>query len=70
MSDIDSREFGRLEAEVAQLRDMVSEIRTDMKEMKRNWNEARGGFKVLLGIAAVLGGLLSQGMSWALGKFH
>lgn len=64
MSDIDPKEFGRLEAEVSQLRDMLTEIRTDMKEMKKNWDEAKGGLRVLIGVAAIIGGLLSQAIGW------
>ena len=43
---------------------MVSEMRTDLKEVKENWNKASGGMKVLLGVAAVLGGAVTQAFSW------
>lgn len=67
MSDeFNAREFGKLEAEVQQLRDLLGEIRSDMKDMKKNWDEAKGGMRVLLGVAAVIGGVLSQVFSWFL----
>ena len=68
MSDLDLREFGRLEAEVHQLKDIVSEIRTDLKDMKKNWDEAKGGMRVLLGVAAVIGAASGQMIHWILGK--
>jgi hypothetical protein len=68
MSDLDPREFGRLEAEVQQLKDIVSEIRSDLKDMKKNWDEAKGGMRVLLGVAAVIGAVSSQLIHWILGK--
>jgi hypothetical protein len=64
MAELDPREFGKLEAEVSQLKDMVSEMRTDLKEVKDNWNKASGGLKMLLGVAAILGGLMTQFISW------
>lgn len=68
MADLDPREFGKLEAEVSQLKDMVAEMRTDLKEVKEGWNRATGGMKVMLGIAAVLGGAVTQVVSWLLHK--
>lgn len=68
MSELDPREFGRLEAEVQQLKDIVSEIRSDLKDMKKNWDEANGGIRVLLGVAAVIGAASGQFIHWILGK--
>jgi hypothetical protein len=64
MADLDPREFGKLEAEVSQLKEIVSEIRTDLKEVKDGWNKASGGLKVLLATAAILGGLMTQFINW------
>ena len=68
MTELDLREFGKLEAEVAQLKEIVSEIRTDLKEVKDGWKQASGGLKVLICVAAVLGGLVTQLINWALHK--
>ena len=44
MSDIDPREFGRLEAEVKALQDEVSGLRDDVKELLELANKSKGGF--------------------------
>lgn len=65
---VDARDFGRLEAEVSQLNKTLDEIRTDMKAMKADWDSAKGGTKVLFGLASVLGGLVTTLAHWLLGK--
>lgn len=68
MTEVDLREFGKLEAEVAQLKDIMAETRSDVKELKENWNRTSGGMKVLLAVAAILGGFVTQFLNWALHK--
>jgi hypothetical protein len=73
MSDpIDPRDFGRLEAEVSALKDMLSTHGESMRAMSEQLHamnatlsEARGGWRTLLwigGASASLGGAVS----WAL----
>lgn len=68
MSDIDPQEFGKLQAEVGQLKEMLSEMRTDMKAMKADWDTAKGGTKVLFAVASIIGGLVTTFAHWLLGK--
>lgn len=65
---VDARDFGRLEAEVSQLNKLLTEMREDMKAMKADWDSAKGGTKVLFGLASVLGGLVTTFMHWIIGK--
>lgn len=65
---IDAREYGKLEAEVEQLKDIVNEIRSDLKEVKKDWHEARGGVRILIGAAAVIGAIATQAFNWILNK--
>lgn len=65
---VDARDFGRLEAEVTQAKEMLSEIRNDMKAMKADWDSAKGGTKVLFGLASVVGGLVTTLIHWLIGK--
>lgn len=68
MNEIDLREFGKLEAQVEQLNSMVVEMRADIKDLKDGWNKTSGGMKVLLAVAAILGGFVTQFINWALHK--
>lgn len=71
-NDIDPRDFGRLEAEVAALTELVkrqSEIlakqNTRLDEIQATLSEAKGGWKMMMyfsGVAASLGAL----GAWAL----
>lgn len=64
-----ARDFGRLEAEVSQLKDLITEMRTDMKAMKADWDTAKGGTKVLFAVASVVGALFASFIQWVMGKF-
>ena len=66
--NVDARDFGRLEAEVSQLKTMLTEMRNDMKAMKADWDSAKGGTKVLFGVASILGGLVTTFLHWIIGK--
>ena len=46
MSDIDPREFGRLEAEVNSLRAQVSSLQSDVRELLELANRSKGGLSV------------------------
>jgi hypothetical protein len=70
MSEIDARDFGRLESEVSQLKDLLEEVRSEIKYLRRKQDEMTGGTKVLLTIAAILGAGLSQTLGWIIGKLH
>lgn len=70
MSDIDARDFGRLESDVLALKSLIEEVKADVKELKQAHAEMTGGTKVLLGIAAICGAGLSQALAWVIGKIH
>jgi hypothetical protein len=59
MSEIDPREFGKLEAQVASLQAEVSAMRDDIKALLEMANKSKGGMFVGMAIASVIGGLIS-----------
>ena len=63
MTEIDPREFGRLEAEVQSLRNQVSSMQTDIRALLEMANKSKGGLWAGMTIASMLGGLAS----WVLG---
>lgn len=70
MTEIDARDFGRLESEVSQLKDLLEEVRTEVKYLRQKQDEMTGGTKMLLGLSAILGAGLSQAVAWMVGKLH
>jgi hypothetical protein len=48
MSEINPREYGQLEATVAQLEREIHETRKDVRELLTKVNKAEGGWKVFL----------------------
>jgi hypothetical protein len=48
MSEINPREYGQLEATVAQLEREIHETRKDVRELLSKVNKAEGGWKVFL----------------------
>jgi hypothetical protein len=59
MSDIDPREFGKLEAQVEALQAEVHALRQDIKTLLEMANKSKGGFFVGMAIASVVGGIIS-----------
>jgi len=59
MSDIDPREFGKLEAQVESLQLEVHGLRQDIKLLLEMANKSKGGFFVGMAIASVVGGIIS-----------
>jgi hypothetical protein len=59
MSEIDPREFGKLEAQVEALQAEVHGLRQDIKELLEMANRSKGGFFVGMAIASVVGGIIS-----------
>ena len=59
MSDIDPREFGKLEAQVEALQVEVQLLRQDIKTLLEMANKSKGGFFVGMAIASVVGGIIS-----------
>jgi len=59
MSEIDPREFGKLEAQVESLQVEVQALRQDIKTLLEMANKSKGGFFVGMAIASVIGGFIS-----------
>jgi hypothetical protein len=59
MSEIDPREFGKLEAQVEALQTEVSGLREDIKLLLEMANKSKGGFFVGMAIASIVGGIIS-----------
>ena len=66
MSDIDARDFGKLEAQVEALEKEVHALRTDVRALLELANQSKGGLWVGMGIASVLGGLVTFFMGKAI----
>lgn len=66
MSEIDPREYGRLEARVEHLEGMVRSMSDDIRAMRDILEQSKGGWRVMLAIgtlAASAGGFAS----WLIG---
>ena len=59
MSEIDPREFGKLEAQVEALQAEVHGLRQDIKLLLEMANKSKGGFFVGMAIASFIGGLVT-----------
>ena len=59
MTEIDPREFGRLEAEVTSLRNQVTAMQTDIKTLLEMATRSKGGLWAGMTIASMLGGAVS-----------
>ena len=59
MSDIDLREFGKLEAQVEVLQAEVHALREDVKKLLEMANKSKGGFWVGMAIASAISGLIA-----------
>ena len=59
MSDIDARDFGKLEAQVASLQTEVHELATDVKALLELANKSKGGFWMGMTIASMAGGFIT-----------
>ena len=59
MSDIDPREFGKLEAQVEALQKEVHGLRDDVKQLLEMANKSKGGFWVGMSIASAVGGVMT-----------
>ena len=59
MSEIDPREFGKLEAQVEALQIEVHALRQDIKTLLEMANKSKGGFFVGMAIASFAGGVIT-----------
>ena len=59
MSDIDARDFGKLEAQVEALQAEVHSLSKDVKTLLELANKGKGGFWMGMTIASAAGGVLT-----------
>jgi hypothetical protein len=59
MSDIDPRDFGKLEAQVEALQTEVHGLRNDIKQLLEMANKSKGGMFVGMAIASFVGGIIT-----------
>jgi hypothetical protein len=59
MTEIDPREFGRLEAEVHSLRSQVASLQDDVRTLLAMANRSKGGLWVGMTLASFFGGIVS-----------
>ena len=59
MSDIDARDFGKLEAQVDALQTEVHSLSKDVKALLELANKSKGGFWMGMTIASTVGGILT-----------
>jgi hypothetical protein len=59
MSDIDARDFGKLEAQVEALQTEVHSLSKDVKSLLELANKSKGGFWMGMTIASTVGGILT-----------
>ncbi len=59
MSDIDARDFGKLEAQVEALQNEVHTLSKDVKALLELANKSKGGFWMGMTIASTVGGIFT-----------
>jgi len=59
MSDIDARDFGRIEAQVEALQAEVHQLSNDVRALLELANKSKGGFWMGMVIASALSGVVS-----------
>lgn len=62
------RELGSLVAQVETLNREMKELKADVKEIRDDFSAVKGGSRVMMGIAALLGGGLTWGLNYFFGK--
>ena len=59
MSDIDARDFGKLEAQVEALQKEMHQLSADVKALLELANKGKGGFWMGMTIASFMGGIIT-----------
>lgn len=65
---VDPRDFYRLEMEVKFLKETLTELRDDMKSIKNDWTAAKGGTRVFMAVAAIVGSFVTIGINFLIKK--
>lgn len=67
MGEVD-RDIGKLEAQVETLTKLVAELGGEVKQLREEFAQVRGGWKAVITLAAMAGGALSWLSTYFLGK--
>ncbi len=59
MSEVDARDFGKLEAQVEALQAQVTQLSADVKALLELANKGKGGFWMGMTIASFMGGVIT-----------
>jgi uncharacterized protein YlxW (UPF0749 family) len=59
MSEVDARDFGKLEAQVESLQKEVHTLSQDVKQLLELANKSKGGFWMGMTIASAVGGFIT-----------
>ena len=59
MSEVDARDFGKLEAQVEALQTQVSQLSADVKALLELANKSKGGFWMGMTAASIAGGVFA-----------
>ena len=59
MSDIDARDFGKLESQVEALQKEMHQLSADVKSLLELANKGKGGFWMGMTIASFMGGIVT-----------
>jgi chromosome segregation ATPase len=66
--DYIQRDIGRMESEINSLKTLLEEVREDLRQVRRSFDELRGGTKFLLGAAAMSGAFMTIIYNWLTAK--
>jgi hypothetical protein len=64
MSDDVQRDLGRMEADLQNLARSMDEIKTDLRQIRTSFDQVKGGSRVFMGMAAILGSGLTLLVNW------
>jgi DNA anti-recombination protein RmuC len=59
MSEVDARDFGKLEAQVESLQGQVTQLSADVKALLELANKGKGGLWIGMTIASFMGGVIT-----------
>lgn len=58
------RDIGRMESEIKSLQITLDEVRKDLKEIRRSFDELKGGTRFMMAAAATAGAIITFVFSW------
>lgn len=62
------RDIGRMQAEIKSLGSTLDEVKVDLKEIRRSFDELKGGTRFFMTAAAGIGGVIALVISWLSSK--